>query len=65
MLLIPDINQHGKENAHHKPWALQYASGVREFDSDQCKAADVNDDEKINAVDARWILQAASGTRVL
>ena len=65
LFLIGDINQDGKVNAVDARWALQYASGVREFDSDQCKAADVNDDEKINAVDARWILQAASGTRVL
>lgn len=65
LFLVGDINQDGKVNAVDARWALQYASGVREFDSDQCKAADVNDDEKINAVDARWILQAASGTRVL
>lgn len=58
-----DVNMDDKVTATDARWTLQAATGNRELNETQQKAADLNGDGKISSIDARWILQRATGNR--
>lgn len=58
-----DINMDDKVTATDARWTLQAATGNRELNEAQQRAADLNGDGKISSIDARWILQRATGNR--